>query len=152
MSSRLNTELLSGLLFILIGSLFLIGSLDLSYGTLRRIGPGRFPAMVAVGVIIMGVIIGLKGLKLGAAGETLRINPSRLVVIIASIVIFGLTVRGAGLLISVALCSLIASFASRPFRPITMGLYGLFLGGACSAAFIIGLGMPVRIIGPWFGY
>jgi putative tricarboxylic transport membrane protein len=152
MSSRLNTELLSGLLFILIGSLFLIGSLDLSFGTLRRIGPGGFPAMVAVGVIIMGVIIGLKGIKLGAAGETLRINPSRLVVIIASIVIFGVTVRGAGLLISVALCSLIASFASRPFRPIAMGLYGLFLGGACSAAFIIGLGMPVRIIGPWFGY
>lgn len=152
MSSRLNTELLSGLLFILIGSLFLIGSLDLSFGTLRRIGPGGFPAMVAVGVIIMGVIIALKGIRMGTAGEALRINPSRLVIIIASIVIFGITIRGAGLLISVALCSLIASFASRPFRPIAMGLYGLFLGAACSAAFILGLGMPVRIIGPWFGY
>lgn len=152
MSSRINTELLSGLLFILIGGLFLLGSMDLPFGSLRRIGPAGFPAMVAVGLIAMGAIVALKGVKIGQTGEALRFYPSRLIVIIASIVIFGITVRGAGLLVSVALCSLTASFASRPFRPVAMGLYGLFLGAACSVVFITGLGMQVRIIGPWFGY
>src|SRR5690606_17121589 len=103
--------------------------------------PAGFPAMVAVGLIAMGAIVALKGVKIGQTGEALRFYPSRLIVIIASIVIFGITVRGAGLLVSVALCSLTASFASRPFRPVAMGLYGLFLGAACSVVFITGLGM-----------
>lgn len=152
MSSRINTELLSGILFIFIGSLFLIGSLDLPFGTWRKIGPAGFPAIVAVGLVFMGGIIAFKAIKAGPTGDPLRFHPSKLLVIIASVVVFGITVRGAGLLVSVALCSLIASFASRPFRPIAMGLYGLFLGAACSLAFITGLGMPVRIIGPWFGF
>lgn len=152
MSSRINTELLSGILFIFIGSLFLIGSLDLPFGTWRKIGPAGFPAIIAIALILMGALVAFKAIKTGPTGDVLRFYPSRLIVIIASVIVFGITVRGAGLLVSVALCSLIASFASRPFRPIVMGLYGLLLGAMCSLAFITGLGMPVRIIGPWFSF
>lgn len=152
MSSRLNTELLSGILFMLIGSVFLIGSVYLPFGTLRKIGPAGFPAMVAIALLIVGALIAIKAVRSGAAGEVLQLHPSKLGVIIASILVFGITVRGAGLLVAVALCSLIASFASRPFRPVVMGLYGLFLGASCSVVFITALGMPASIIGPWFGF
>lgn len=151
MSQRMNAEMLAGAIFIMIGAAFLLGSFELSFGSLRRIGPAGFPAMIATGLIIMGGIVLWQALKSAKPREAMRFHPGKLGVIILSIVIFGLTVRGAGLLVAVALCCFTSSFASRPYHPFRMGIYGLLLGGACSLAFIKGLGMPVAVIGPWFG-
>lgn len=152
MSQRLNPEVLAGALFTAIGLAFLIGSFELSFGTLRKIGPAGFPALVAVGLVAMGVLVLIQGLRSTARHEAVQFFPGKLAVIILSIVVFGLTVRGAGLLFAVALCSLTAAFASRPYRPIRMAIYGVLLGGLCSLAFVTGLGMPVAIIGPWFSF
>lgn len=152
MFQRLNPEALAGGLFIAIGAAFLLGSFELSFGTLRRIGPAGFPALVACGLITMGVIVVFQAIRSKVRHDSVRFHPGKLAVIILSIVVFGLTVRGAGLLVAVALCSLTAAFASRPFRPVRMALYGLVLGTLSSLAFVTGLGMPVAIIGPWFGF
>ncbi|MDH7797097.1 MULTISPECIES: tripartite tricarboxylate transporter TctB family protein [unclassified Beijerinckia] len=153
MNSRLNSETIAGLLFILIGAAFLMGSYGLAFGTWRKIGPGGFPAMVSVVLIAMGLLIAIKSLTAKAADtERLFFHFGNLAVIIAAIVIFGLTVRGAGLLPAVLACCVVAAGASRPFQPLTMMAYGLFLGAACSLVFVKGLGMPVAIIGPWFGF
>lgn len=151
MTARLNPQILAGLLFVLIGTAFLIGSFDLSYGTWRKIGPGAFPALVAVLLIVMGIIVGFTARKSNAEEAPLRLYSSNLPVIIGAIVVFGLVIRGGGLLPAVFCCCLVSSFASRPLRPIKSALYGLALGSACSLAFVKGLGMPVSIIGPWFG-
>jgi hypothetical protein len=153
MNSRLNGETIAGLLFILIGGAFLASSFGLAFGTWRKIGPGGFPAMVSLALIAMGILVAIKSLSAnGAEKESLSFHFGNLAVIVASIVIFGLTVRGAGLLPAVLACCLVAAGASKPFRPLPMIAYGLFLGAACSAVFVKGLGMPVAIIGPWFGF
>ncbi|MBN9081464.1 MAG: tripartite tricarboxylate transporter TctB [Rhizobiales bacterium 62-17] len=150
MNSRLNSETIAGLLFVLIGAAFLIGSYGLSFGTWRKIGPGGFPAMVSVALIGMGLFVAIKSLRTNG-GEPLSFQFGNIAVIVASIVVFGLTVRGAGLLPAVLACSLVSALASKPFRPLIMIAYGLFMGAACSLVFVKGLGMPVAIIGPWFG-
>jgi len=152
MTARLNPQILAGLLFVSIGAAFLLGSLDLSYGTWRKIGPGAFPALVAVLLIAMGIIVAFSGSKSGVAEAPLRLYSAQLPVIIGAIVVFGLVIRGGGLLPAVFCCCLISSFASRPLRPVKSAIYGLALGIACSLAFVKGLGMPVSIIGPWFGF
>ncbi|MET0173929.1 MAG: tripartite tricarboxylate transporter TctB family protein [Agrobacterium vaccinii] len=151
MSRRLNADMLAGGLFMVIGAGFLIPSIQLPFGTLRRIGPASFPTMVASGLIVMGIIVLIQSFKATASQEAVHFNLSKLGVIVLSIIVFGITVRGAGLLVSVALCSLTAALASRPFRPLPMAIYGLLLGTVCGLAFVTGLGMPVAIIGPWFG-
>ena len=151
MSRRMNAELLAGVLFMAIGAAFLIGSFQLPFGTLRRIGPAGFPTMMASGLIVMGIIVLVQSFKSTASREALHFDLQKLGVIVLSIIVFGITVRGAGLLVSVALCSLTAALASRPFRPLPMAIYGLFLGIVCGLGFVTGLGMPVAIIGPWFG-
>ncbi|SFU19067.1 tripartite tricarboxylate transporter TctB family protein [Mesorhizobium sp. YR577] len=152
MSQRLNAETLAGSLFILTGGAFLLGSFELPFGTFRKIGPAGFPAVVAIGLIATGMIVFFQSFRATASREAVHFHPSKLGVIVLSIIVFGVTVRGAGLLVSVALCSLTAASASRPFRPLQMALYGLFLGALCSVAFVKGLGMPVPVIGPWFGF
>lgn len=152
MTSRLNTQLIAGLIFVLIGCAFLVGSFDLSYGTWRKIGPGAFPALVAVALIAMGVIVATTSRGAGKTDASLRLYSPQLPVIIASIIVFGLVIRGGGLLPAVFCCCLISSFASRPWCPVKSTLYGLFLGAACSLAFVEGLGLPVSIIGTWFEF
>lgn len=152
MSSRLNADLIAAILFVLIGCSFLAGTFDLPYGTWRKIGPGAFPALIATALIAMGILVAIAALRSGVRGPILRFDFAKLLVIIASIVVFGIVIRGGGLLPAVLCCCCIASLASRPFRPVAMALYGLFLGAACSLAFVVGLGMPVSIIGPWFGW
>ncbi|KAB1083137.1 tripartite tricarboxylate transporter TctB family protein [Neorhizobium galegae] len=151
MTSRLNPQLIAGLLFVLIGAAFLLSSLDLSYGTWRKIGPGAFPGLVASALIAMGVIVAFTAEKLNAGKEQPSLYSSKVTFIIAAIVVFGLVIRGGGLLPAVFCSCVISSLASRPLRPVKSMLYGLGLGTACSLAFIKGLGMPIAIIGPWFG-
>ena len=66
-------------------------------------------------------------------------------------VVFGVTVRGFGLLVSVALVVAISAFASRRMSwrlaiALTVGLT-LF----CVIVFNVGLRLPVRLFGPWVG-
>lgn len=152
MTSRVNPQLIAGLLFVLIGAAFLLGSLDLSYGTWRKIGPGAFPGLVASGLIAMGLIVAFTAEKHEAGKKQPSLYSSKVTFIIAAIVVFGLVVRGGGLLPAIFCCCFISSFASRPLQPAKSALYGLGLGAACSLAFIKGLGMPISIIGPWFGF
>ncbi|MEN3149667.1 tripartite tricarboxylate transporter TctB family protein [Neorhizobium sp. IRAMC:178] len=151
MTLRLNPQFAAGLVFVLIGAAFLLSSLDLSYGTWRKIGPGAFPGLVASALIAMGLIVAFTAKKHHAGEEPPSLYSSKVMFIIAAIVVFGLVVRGGGLLPAVFCCCFISSFASRPFQPVKSALYGLGLGAACSLAFIKGLGMPIAIIGPWFG-
>ena len=150
MSSRLNADIIAGLFFVLIGICFLAGSFELPYGTFRRIGPGAFPALVAVGLIAMGVVVFISGRRSTAKIAPAQVHIQKVFVIIASIIVFGLVVRGGGLLPAILCCSFIAALASRPFQLAKMALYGLALGAICSLIFINGLGMPVPIIGSWF--
>lgn len=151
MSSRLNADMIAGIFFVLIGACFLIGSFDLPYGTWRKIGPGAFPALVAASLVAMGILVFVTGKRQTRVAVPLGFQAQKLLVIIASIVVFGLVMRGGGLLPAVLCCSFIAALASRPFQPVRMAIYGVVLGAACSLAFIQGLGMPVAMIGPWFG-
>jgi hypothetical protein len=151
MTSRFNPQLIAGLVFVLIGAAFLLSSLDLSYGTWRKIGPGAFPGLVASALIAMGVIVAFTAEKHDTSKEQPSLYSSKVTFIIAAIVVFGLVIRGGGLLPAVFCCCVISSLASRPLRPVKSMLYGLGLGTACSLAFVKGLGMPVAIIGPWFG-
>jgi putative tricarboxylic transport membrane protein len=150
MSSRLNADIIAGLFFVLIGTCFLVGSFDLPYGTFRRIGPGAFPALVAVGLIAMGITVFVSGRRSTAKIAPAHVHIQKVFVIIASIIVFGLVIRGGGLLPAVLCCSFVAALASRPFQFTKMAFYGFALGAICSLVFIKGLGMPVSMIGPWF--
>ena len=72
-----------------------------------------------------------------------------LVLILAAPVVFGLTVRGLGLLPAIALVALISSFASRRMRPVLAAAITVVLTAFCVLVFNVGLGLPIRLIGPW---
>lgn len=150
--SRLNKDVVTGALFLAIALVFLTHAYGLPFGTWRRVGPGVFPTLVAALLALLGLGITLRGVIAGGPRARLFSHPQGLLAVLASIVVFGFTVRGAGLLPATALSTVAAACAMHPVRLGRMALYGVAAGAVCSGLFIKLLGMPVPVIGPWFGF
>jgi hypothetical protein len=138
----------AGFIFIAVGLLFGLGSTGLEIGTSLRMGPGYFPLVLAGLLVALGLAIVAYGF--GHAAMARLVVPWRgLVLILAAPVVFGLTVRGLGLVPALALVVLISAFASRRMSvPLALALI-LGLTVFCVLVFSLGLGLPLRLFGPW---
>ena len=141
-------------LLMVAGGLFLWFGRGLAYGRVANIGPGFFPAMLALG------LIGLAGF--GAAVEALRLRRGvatpgdedaplpvdwiSLATIPAAILAFAMTVRPLGLVPAVVLCFLIASLADGRSRWRLVVPLSLSAAAVCWLVFVVGLSLPIR---PW---
>ena len=65
-------------------------------------------------------------------------------------VVFGLLVRGAGLVIALPLFIIMTAFASVKFRWIPTLALAAVATLLCSLVFVKGLGVPLPLIGRWF--
>ncbi len=139
----------AGIIFAAIGLVFGVGATHLELGTALRMGPGYFPLILAGLLVALGLAIVLKGLSRSAL-DRLTVPWRGLVLILTAPVAFGVTVRGLGLAPAIALVALISAFASRRMSvPLALGLsFGLTV--FCVLIFSVGLGLPLRLFGPWF--
>ena len=88
-------------------------SLGLEIGTAFRMGPGYFPLVLAIVLILLGAIILVQAVRV--EGEPIGPIAWRgMLFILPAPIFFGLTVRGLGFVPSIFLTALIASFASAP--------------------------------------
>jgi hypothetical protein len=120
-------------------------------GSALRMGPGYFPLILSIVIIVIGVVIGIKALRDTEAFHP-QIAPLRaLAAIIVTPILFGLTVRGLGFVPAVVLTSLSAATAATGQRPLVVLAITLGITVFCLGVFYYGLGLPVRLIGPWLG-
>lgn len=145
-----SKDLSAGLLFIAIAALFAAGTMELDLGTPLRLGPGAFPLLLAGVLALLGLIIIAQAFRHPAA-HAVAVPWRGIFMIVAAPVLFGLTVRGLGLVASVALIVAVSAFASQRMSlklaiALTVGLT-IF----CVLVFNVGLGLPLRLVGPWLG-
>ena len=120
-------------------------------GSALRMGPGYFPLILSIVITVIGIAIGVKALSDTEVFHP-QIAPLRaLVAIIVAPILFGLTVRGLGFVPAVALTSLSAATAATGQRPLVVLAITLGITVFCLGVFYYGLGLPVRLIGPWLG-
>lgn len=120
-------------------------------GSALRMGPGYFPLILSIVITVIGIAIGIKALR-DTEGFHPQIAPLRaLAAIIIAPILFGLTVRGLGFVPAVALTSLSAATAATGQRPLVVFAITLGITVFCLGVFYYGLGLPVRLIGPWLG-
>lgn len=123
---------------------------DYGLGTAFRMGPGYFPT----GLGWLLVVVGLASLARAAVRAGDPLPPMRvkgLFAVTAATLAFGLLVRGAGLVVALPLLVLVSAAASARFRwgPALALAVGLTL--FCTAVFLKGLGVPLPVVGRWFG-
>ena len=147
---RDKMEFWSAAVFVLFGIAFLSISPNYEFGSLSRIGSGFFPTVLSILLIIIGLAIGVRSL---ARTERPVGRPAFLPILLVtlSMIAFAVTVENAGAVVAIVLITIIASFASKQFNWITRLSLAVVLTVFSIIVFIWGLGMPVPILGAWFG-
>jgi hypothetical protein len=104
-----------GLLLVAFGGFALLGAQHYPTGTAARMGPGYFPDMLGMLLVVVGGAIALDGLR--HDGPPLPRWPWRpTLVVLGSVVAFGLVVPWLGLALSTVVLVFAASAASLEFR------------------------------------
>jgi hypothetical protein len=141
----------AGLIFLIVGAGFAgIAYAQLGLGSMLRMGPGYFPLVLGVLMAILGVAIMLRGLR--RADEPISRPSWRAVIAITSApIIFALTLRGLGVIGSVALTTGAASLATATmgWRDRVLTVIGLTIGTVIVFVFLLGLNLP--LVGRWLG-
>ncbi|MHA6643509.1 tripartite tricarboxylate transporter TctB family protein [Mesorhizobium sp. A623] len=134
--------------FIVLGLFFAQQSLTVELGTAFRMGPGYFPLVLAVILIVLGGVILVDAIRVES--EPIGHLAWRgIFFILPAPIFFGLTVRGLGFVPSIFLTGLIAGFASQKMKPLTAILLAAGLTVFAVAVFSYALGLPFRRFGPW---
>jgi len=147
---RSGKDFWTGLIYIFFGSSAIIIGRDYPMGTAIKMGPSYFPTVLGGLLILIGIISLVRSfLKTGTPIG--RFTFKGLALVVVSTVLFGLIVRGAGLVIALPVLVLVSASASREFRWVPSLLIAAGLTLFCIAVFLKGLGIPLPILGSWFG-
>lgn len=145
-------DLAAGALFIAAAALFAALAAGYDLGTSRKMGPGYFPLVLAGLLALLGLVLVVRSLRFAGTGEAIGKVPWRaLALVVAAPLIFGLTVRGLGMVPAIILVVLVSAAASPQSRRPESILLALGLAAFCWAVFIEGLGLPLPLLGPWLG-
>lgn len=119
MQSRLDNvrwDFLAGGAMIVVAMVFLGVGLQLTFGSLTRMGPGFLPVCAAIGLAVLGAVVVVEGLKGRSALPDLpRLRP--FLVVIACPIVFSLMIEWAGMVPTV----LVTAALARTAEPLKWG-------------------------------
>jgi Tripartite tricarboxylate transporter TctB family len=124
---------------------------DYQLGTSARMGPGYFPTVLGFVLAVFGVVsIGRSFIRPGEPISALAWRP--LAFVLGSVVLFGLLLERMGVLVALACLIVVSALASRNSRLDATSIAALIgLVAFCVIVFVKGLGVPMPLIGTWFG-
>ena len=88
---------LAGLVFVGFGLAFALGALTYDVGSTLRMGPGYFPLVLGGLLVVLGGVIAVRGFVEEDAAPNGAAPWRALFLVLGAVVLFGLTVRGLGL-------------------------------------------------------
>jgi len=140
-------DFLAGLIFVAFGLAAIILGSAYPLGTAARMGPGYFPRILGILLIVLGTALAFRALRLqGSPLPGWKWRP--VVVILGSVVLFGLIVTHVGLALSTIGLILASSAASREFRPKEALISGILFAALATGVFIFGLNLQLPLW-PW---
>ena len=144
MSIRNPKDFWAGALFVAIGVTTIIVSSKYALGTAARMGPGYFPRILGILLILLGGILALRATRT-AGGTVPRFEWRPLVIVLGSVVLFGAIVRTVGVALSTVILIVVASAASHEFRPRESLVVGVLLAALAVGVFVVGLQLQLPI-------
>lgn len=148
--NRNPKDLLTGVLFMALGLAAIYFVRDHQLGTAMRMGPAYYPTLLGILLTLIGTVLALRGF-IRPGPPIGRFAVGKVAWIVGSILLFGLLLRGMGLVVAIIAIVVLSAYASEKFRwPVALSLA---VGIAISSAviFIVLLGIPIPIIGTWIG-
>jgi uncharacterized integral membrane protein len=142
MHIRDQKDFWAGLLFAAFGLFFSGVGTRYTFGTAARMGPGYFPTVLGIILIILGVVIALGALSPKAAEHRVqKFSWPTILLVLGSVVLFGLLLNRAGLVISLAAVVIVSSYASHEFGWKATLVNTVVLIALCLAVFVYALSL-----------
>ncbi|MEO8676949.1 MAG: tripartite tricarboxylate transporter TctB family protein, partial [Casimicrobiaceae bacterium] len=133
-----------GLLFIAFGLAAIVIGSNYALGTAARMGPGYFPLILGILLIVLGSALALRALRLnGPPIPAFKWRP--LLFVLISVAVFGRIVNSVGVVVSTLLLIVSASAASHEFRFRESIIAGAVLAALAVGVFVIGLKLQLPI-------
>jgi len=142
-------DFVAGLLFAAVGAAAIIIAANYPLGTAARMGPGYFPRILGILLIVLGGAIALRALRINGEGLP-RWHWRPVLIVLGSVVLFGSIVDKVGLALSTIILIVLASAASREFRPLESLVSGIALAVLSISVFVLALKLQLPIW-PQFG-
>ena len=145
-------DVLAGAIFIALGLAFALGALAYEVGDPLRMGPGYMPLALGILVTALGIGVIIKGFLAGEGGAIGGVEWRAVVLIVAALLFFGLTVRGlgvAGALFGTTLLAALARDRTSPVEALAIAT-GLTLLSVVLFIYVLQLRLPLT--GPWLPF
>ncbi len=146
MHIRKIKDFYAGLLFLFFGIAAMGLAQHYQIGTAAKMGPGYFPFALGGVLMVLGLCISLKSLsrkRKEEKKEPFRARP--LVLVLASVLVFGILLQPLGLLLATFFLVVLASLASEEFRTKEALLNAAVLLGVVLLIFVYFLNFQVPI-------
>jgi hypothetical protein len=144
-------DLLAGAIFVGFGLAFAVTASTYEVGSPLRMGPGFFPLAIGGVLVVLGALIAISGYVAADGGEIGTVPWRAVVLLIAAILFFGLTVRGLGLAPALFGAVLLAVFAGPGVRPVPAVVIAASLSALSVLIFVYALQLRLALVGPWLG-
>lgn len=140
----------TGIIYVAFGSSAVIIARDYGMGSALKMGPSYFPTVLGSLLVLVGIISLIRSfIHTGSPIGQFAIKG--LFLVVASTIVFGLIVRQAGLAIALPVLLIISAYASVHFRWGPSIALAAGLTAFCVLVFLKGLGVPLPVLGSWFG-
>ena len=153
MKIKSQRDFWSGLMFITVGVAFAWGATEYSFGSSARPGPGYFPFGLGVIMAVLGAMVMFKALTIETYdGEPVGAFAWRpLLIILGSVILFGVLLPRAGMLISLPLLVVMSSAASDEFTWKGAAINAVVLTALSYVVFVKGLSLTIPVMPTFFG-
>ncbi|YBV94441.1 tripartite tricarboxylate transporter TctB family protein (plasmid) [Phyllobacteriaceae bacterium JZ32] len=145
----MGIDRLAGLIFILLGVVFLWFGLDFGFGSMLRMGPGFFPVILSGLLVAAGVVISTRSLVSDEPIRIPRLGPMARV--LGAMIIFAAFMQPLGSYLTLPVVIILAASASPAFRWKSALLLAAGLTLFSDLIFRVALGLPLHALGTWIG-
>ena len=147
---RHDKDLWSSLVFVAVGGAAVVLARSHPMGSALKMGPAFFPTILGGLLVLIGLVVGVRALV--TPGE--RIGGfawKPLAYVTISTALFGVLVRGGGLIIALVVLTILSARASRNFSWAAAATLAVGLAVFSVLVFVKALGLPIAAVGPWLG-
>jgi len=143
-SIRNPKDFFAGLIFVAFGAAAIVIGSAYPLGTAARMGPGYFPRILGILLIVLGGALALRALRIkGAPLPGWKWRP--VLVVLLSVVVFGIILTRVGLALSTVALIVAASAASTEFRWKESLVSGILLAALATGVFVYALKLVIPI-------
>ena len=140
-------DFFAGLIFMGFGLAALIIGSNYALGTAARMGPGYFPRILGILLVVLGAALSLRALKI--KGDPLpQWHWRPMLIVLGSVIVFGIVVTRLGLILSTIGLVFAASTASHEFRWKEALVSGVLFSALAAGVFVFGLNLQLPLW-PW---